>query len=42
MIIQTTKEINGLTTTSYTIPSGYTAGGTVSLTNDINEALAAI
>lgn len=34
--------IDGLTTTSYTIPSGYTAGGTVSLTNDINEALAAI
>ena len=37
-----TGSIDGLTTTSYTIPSGYTAGGTVSLTNDINEALAAI
>ena len=37
-----TCSIDGLTTTSYTIPSGYTAGGTVSLTNDINEALAAI
>lgn len=37
-----TGSIDGLTTTSYTIPSGYTSGGTVSLTNDINEALAAI
>ena len=37
-----TGSIDGLTTTSYTIPLGYTAGGTVSLTNDINEALAAI
>ena len=37
-----TGSIDGLTTTSYTIPSAYTAGGTVSLTNDINEALAAI
>ena len=37
-----TGSIDGLTTTSYTIPSGYTTGGTVSLTNDINEALAAI
>ena len=37
-----TGSVDGLTTTSYTIPSGYTAGGTVSLTNDINEALAAI
>ncbi len=34
--------IDGLTTTSYTISAGYTTGGTVSLTNDINEALAAI
>lgn len=34
--------INGLTTTSYTIPAGYTTGGTVSLTNDIELALAAI
>lgn len=37
-----TGSIDGLTTTSYTIPTGYTKGGTVSLTNDINEALAAI
>lgn len=37
-----TGSIDGLTTTSYTIPSGYTAGGTVSLTNDIETALAAI
>ena len=37
-----TGSIDGLTTTSYTIPSGYTAGGAVSLTNDINNALAAI
>lgn len=37
-----TGSIDGLTTTSYTITTGYTAGGTVSLTNDINEALAAI
>lgn len=34
--------INGLTTTSYTVPSGYTSGGTVSLTSDIEDALAAI
>lgn len=34
--------IDGLTTTSYTIPSGYTTGGSVSLTNDIETALAAI
>lgn len=34
--------IDGLTTTSYTIPAGYTAGGTVSLTADIEEALASI
>lgn len=33
---------NGLTTTSYTIPAGYTSGGTVSLTSDIEEALALI
>lgn len=37
-----TGSIDGLTTTSYTVPAGYTTGGTVSLTNDINEALAAI
>ena len=34
--------IDGLTTTSYTIPGGYTSGGSVSLTNDIETALAAI
>lgn len=36
------KTIDGLTTTSVSIPEGYTTGGTVSLTNDIEEALAAI
>lgn len=36
------KSIDGLTTTSATIPAGYTTGGTVSLTNDIETALAAI
>lgn len=34
--------IDGLTATSISIPSGYTSGGTVSLTSDIEEALAAI
>ena len=34
--------IDGLTNTSYAIPAGYTSGGTVSLTNDIYTALAAI
>ena len=34
--------IDGLTTTSYTIPSGYTSGGTVNLTRDIEDSLAAI
>lgn len=38
----TDGSIDGLTTTSYTIPSGYTSGGTVNLTSDIEEALAAI
>lgn len=38
----TGAEIDGLTETSYTIPAGYTSGGTVSLTSDIEEALAAI
>lgn len=36
------KTINGLSATSVTIPAGYTTGGTVSLTNDIETALAAI
>lgn len=35
-------EINGLTVTSYTIPAGYTSGGTVILNGEIEEALAAI
>ena len=34
--------IDGLTTLSVSIPAGYTTGGTVSLTGDIEEALAAI
>lgn len=36
------KPIDGITTTSVSIPAGYTSGGTVSLTSDIEEALAAI
>lgn len=36
------KTFDGLTSTSVTIPAGYTSGGTVSLTNDILEALEAI
>lgn len=36
------KTIDGLSTTSATIPAGYTTGGTVSLTGEIEEALAAI
>lgn len=34
--------IDGLTNTSYTVPAGHTAGGTVSLTDDIENALEAI
>lgn len=34
--------IDGLTTMSYSVPAGYTTGGTVSLTSDIEDALAAI
>lgn len=34
--------IDGLNATNFTVPSGYTSGGTISLTNDIEEALAAI
>lgn len=34
--------IDGLTTTSYAVPAGHTTGGTVSLTSDIEDALAAI
>lgn len=36
------KTIDGLTIASVTIPAGYSSGGTVSLTGDIEEALAAI
>ena len=36
------ETMDGMTTTSKTIPAGYTTGGTVSLTNDIETALAAI
>lgn len=34
--------IDGFSTTSVTIPAGYTTGGTVALTDDIEEALAEI
>lgn len=33
---------DGLTVLSYTVPSGYTSGGTVTLTSDIENALASI
>lgn len=36
------KTIDGLSVTSTSIPAGYTTGGTVSLTSDIEDALAAI
>lgn len=36
------KTIDGLSVTSASIPAGYTSGGTVSLTSDIETALAAI
>lgn len=36
------ETMDGLTTTSVDVPAGYTSGGTVSLTNDIETALAAI
>lgn len=36
------KTIDGLSVTSVSIPAGYTSGGTVSMTNDIETALAAI
>lgn len=36
------ESIDGLTTAEYTIPAGYTSGGKVSLTSDIEEALNAI
>jgi hypothetical protein len=34
--------MDGLTVTSVTIPAGYTTGGTISLTDDIEAALATI
>lgn len=37
-----TKTIDGLTETSASVPAGYTSGGTVSLTDAIETALAAI
>lgn len=37
-----TKTIDGITATSVSIPAGYTSGGTVSLTDDVETALAAI
>lgn len=36
------QTMDGLTTTSVTIPAGYTSGGTVSLTDAIETALAAV
>lgn len=36
------ETMDGLTTTSVDVPAGYTSGGTVSLTDDIEMALAAI
>lgn len=38
----TSGTINGMSSTTFNIPAGYTTGGTVSLTNDIEVALAAI
>lgn len=38
----TSGSIDGITTTSLRIPAGYTSGGTVTLTSDIEDALAAI
>lgn len=38
----TSKTIDGLTTTSASVPAGYTTGGTISLTGDIEDALSSI
>lgn len=35
-------EIDGLSSTSFSVPAGYTSGGTVALTGDIEAALSAI
>lgn len=37
-----TNTIDGLTATSVSIPAGYTTGGTISLTSDIEDALSSI
>jgi len=37
-----TGTINGLVTDTYSIPSGYTTGGTVTLTSSIEDALALV
>lgn len=34
--------IDGMTATSYSVPAGYTSGGTVTLTNSIEQALSAV
>ncbi len=39
---EVTASIDGITITSVTIPAGYTSGGTISLTGDIEAQLAAI
>lgn len=38
----TSLEIDGMQTTSVAVPAGYTSGGTVTLTNSIEQALAAV
>ena len=38
----TSLEIDGMQTTSVTVPAGYTSGGKVTLTNSIEQALAAV
>ena len=38
----TSLEIDGMQTTTVAVPAGYTSGGSVTLTNSIETALAAI
>ena len=38
----TSLELDGMQTTTVSVPAGYTSGGSVSLTNSIETALAAI
>lgn len=38
----TSLKIDGMQTTSVSVPAGYTSGGTVTLTNSIEQALAAV